>query len=211
MKEVEAFWHEILSDEDFLLRPRMSRIYYGGKYYDYPLKAANALKNLGIREAVLCVMSYVWARIHPPKDQTTLEGWIASRFGWRLYKHFFKTYNEKLWGVPTNKLPADFAAQRIKNLSLFKAIMNALLPKRNQKDITSLIEEFQYPKYGPGMMWERCRDLVETKGCRVIMNARVVGVHHEYGRAACVPRSRSTRSANSPKTARNSAPARCSW
>jgi protoporphyrinogen oxidase len=186
VKEVEAFWHEILSDEDFLLRPRMSRIYYGGKYYDYPLKAANALKNLGIREAVLCVMSYVWARIHPPKDQTTLEGWIASRFGWRLYKHFFKTYNEKLWGVPTNKLPADFAAQRIKNLSLFKAIMNALLPKRNQKDITSLIEEFQYPKYGPGMMWERCRDLVETKGCRVIMNARVVGVHHEYGRAACV-------------------------
>ncbi|MGH9188964.1 MAG: NAD(P)/FAD-dependent oxidoreductase [Acidimicrobiales bacterium] len=186
VKEVEAFWHEILPDEDFMLRPRMSRIYYEGKYYDYPLKASNALKNLGIWEAFLCVMSYVWVRIRPPKDQTTLEGWIASRFGWRLYKHFFKTYNEKLWGVPTKNMPADFAAQRIKNLSLFNAVVNALLPKRNQKEITSLIEEFQYPKLGPGMMWERCRDLVEAKGCKVMMNTRVVGIRHEGGKAVSV-------------------------
>jgi protoporphyrinogen oxidase len=186
VKEVEALWHEILPDEDFMLRPRMSRIYYRGKYYDYPLKASNALKNLGLWEATLCVMSYVWARVNPPKDQTTLEGWIAARFGWRLYRHFFKTYNEKLWGVPTNRMPADFAAQRIKNLSLFNAVMNALAPKRNQKSITSLIEEFQYPKFGPGMMWERCRDLVEAKGCKVVMDARVVGVRHENGRAVSV-------------------------
>ncbi len=186
VKEVEAFWHEILDDDDFMLRPRMSRIYYEGKYYDYPLKASNALKNLGIWEALLCVMSYVWARIRPPKDQTTLEGWIVARFGWRLYKHFFKTYNEKLWGVPTNKMPADFAAQRIKNLSLFNAVANALLPKRNQKDITSLIEEFQYPKYGPGMMWERCRDLVEARGVKVVMSSRVVGIRHADGRAVAV-------------------------
>ena len=129
VKEVEALWHEILPDEDFMLRPRMSRIYYNGKYYDYPLKASNALKNLGLWEAALCVMSYAWARVNPPKDQNTLEGWIVSRFGWRLYKHFFKTYNEKLWGVPVNKLPADFAAQRIKNLSLWNAVVNSLLPK----------------------------------------------------------------------------------
>src|SRR3954471_4459400 len=186
VKEVEDLWHEILPDEDFLLRPRMSRIYYKGKYYDYPLKASNALKNLGIWEAFLCVMSYVWARIRPPKDQSTLEGWIVARFGWRLYKHFFKTYNEKLWGVPVNKLPADFAAQRIKNLSLWNAVVNALLPKRNQKEITFLIEEFQYPKYGPGMMWERCRDLVEAKGCSVLMETRVVGIRHEGGRAVAV-------------------------
>jgi protoporphyrinogen oxidase len=186
VKEVEALWHEILPDEDFLLRPRMSRIYYKGKYYDYPLKASNALKNLGLWEAFLCVMSYVWARIRPPKDQSTLEGWIVARFGWRLYRHFFKTYNEKLWGVPVNRLPADFAAQRIKNLSLFSAIVNALMPKRNQKTITSLIEEFQYPKYGPGMMWERCRDLVEARGCKVIMDTRVVGIRHERGRATAV-------------------------
>jgi len=186
VKEVEAFWHEILDDEDFMLRPRMSRIYYEGKYYDYPLKASNALKNLGIFEAVMCVLSYVWARIRPPKDQSTLEGWIVARFGWRLYKHFFKTYNEKLWGVPVNKLPADFAAQRIKNLSLSSAILNALLPKRNQKEITSLIEEFQYPKYGPGMMWERCTEKVTAKGCSVVMETRVVGIRHDGAKAVAV-------------------------
>jgi protoporphyrinogen oxidase len=186
VKEVEAFWHEILADEDFMLRPRMSRIYYEGKYYDYPLKASNALKNLGVWEAFLCVMSYIWARVRPPKDQNTLEGWIVARFGWRLYRHFFKTYNEKLWGVPVNKLPADFAAQRIKNLSLYSAVVNALLPKRNQKEITSLIEEFQYPKYGPGMMWERCTELVKEKGCTVHMETRVVGIRHEGGKAVAV-------------------------
>ena len=186
VREVEALWKEILPPGEFLVRPRMSRIYYNGKFYDYPLKASNALKNLGVVEAFRCVMSYVWARINPPKDQTTLEGWIASRFGWRLYEHFFKTYNEKLWGVPTNRMPADFAAQRIKNLSLFNAVVNALMPKRNQKDITSLIEEFNYPKLGPGMMWERARDLVIERGCSVVMNQRVVGIQHGNGRAHTV-------------------------
>jgi protoporphyrinogen oxidase len=186
VKEVEEFWHEILPDEDFMLRPRMSRIFYEGKYYDYPLKIPNVLKNLGLWEAFLCVVSYLSVRIRPPKDQDTLEGWIAARFGWRLYKHFFKTYNEKLWGVPADKLPADFAAQRIKNLSFMNAVMTALMPKRGQTDITSLIEEFQYPKLGPGMMWERCRDLVEAKGCKVLMNQRVVGVRHENDRAVAV-------------------------
>ncbi|HEY9012140.1 MAG TPA: NAD(P)/FAD-dependent oxidoreductase [Devosia sp.] len=186
VKEVEALWHEILPDEDFMLRPRMSRIYYNGKYYDYPLKASNALKNLGLWEAFLCVASYAWSRVSPPKDQSTLEGWIVSRFGWRLYNHFFKTYNEKLWGVPVNKLPSDFAAQRIKNLSLSNAVMNALLPKRNQKNITSLIEEFQYPKFGPGMMWERCRDLCVKMGCTIEMNTRVAGIKHANGRATSV-------------------------
>jgi len=184
--EVEALWHEILSDDDFMLRPRMSRIYYKGKYYDYPLKASNALRNLGPVEASRCVASYAWARVRPPKDQSTLEGWIVARFGWRLYRHFFKTYNEKLWGVPTSKMPADFAAQRIKNMSLSNAVMHALLPKRKQTHITSLIEEFQYPKYGPGMMWERCRDLVEAMGCRVLLDTRVVAIRHGEGRATGV-------------------------
>jgi protoporphyrinogen oxidase len=186
VKEVEALWHEILPDEDFMLRPRMSRIYYCGKYFDYPLKASNALRNLGLAEALRCVLSYVSARIRPPEDQTTLEGWIVSRFGWRLYRHFFKSYNEKLWGVPVNKLPADFAAQRIKNLSLSSAVMNALLPRRNQKDIASLIEEFQYPKFGPGMMWERCRDQVISKGCEVSLRMQVVGIRHVAGQAVSV-------------------------
>jgi len=180
--EVEALWHEILPDEDFLLRPRMSRIFYDGKLYDYPLKAGNALGNLGPVEAVRCVASYLWARVRPPKNQDTLEGWIVARFGKRLYEHFFKTYNEKLWGVPVDQLPADFAAQRIKNLSLTGAVINALTPKRNQKDITSLIEEFQYPKYGPGMMWEAAARQVQERGGTVVMEEKVRTVHWEPGR-----------------------------
>ncbi|HEX3424608.1 MAG TPA: NAD(P)/FAD-dependent oxidoreductase, partial [Acidimicrobiales bacterium] len=186
VKVVEDLWHEILPDEDFLLRPRMSRIYYKGKYYDYPLKAKNALTNLGPVEAVLCVGSYVWARIRPPKDQTNLEGWVAARFGYRLYRIFFKTYTEKVWGVPASSLPSDWAAQRIKNLSLAKAVWNALLPKRNQKDIASLIEEFQYPKYGPGMMWERCRDKVEAAGTKVLMSTKASRIRHAGGVAVSV-------------------------
>jgi protoporphyrinogen oxidase len=186
VQQVEDLWHEILPDEDFLLRPRMSRLFYRGKYYDYPLKASNALRNLGPIEAVRCVLSYVWAQIRPPKDQTSLEGWITARFGSRLYQHFFKTYNEKLWGVPATQIQADWAAQRIKNLNLFNAIVNALLPKRNHKDITSLIEEFQYPKFGPGMMWERCRDLVEAQGSKVVMNTKVTKIRHDGLRATSV-------------------------
>ena len=184
--EVEALWHEILPDEDFLLRPRLSRIFYQGKYFDYPLKAMNALKNLGFVEAVLCVLSYAWARVRPPKDQTNYEGWLVARFGWRLYRTFFKTYTEKVWGVPVSSMPADWAAQRIKNLSLMSAIMNALTPSRNQKEITSLIEEFQYPKYGPGMMWERCTEQVEAQGTDVQMQTKVVGVKYADGRAHTV-------------------------
>src|SRR5437762_4548215 len=162
VKEVEALWHEILPDEDFLMRPRMSRIFYDGKYFDYPLKAGNALKNLGVIEAVRCVLSYLWARIHPPKDQANYEGWLVARFGWRLYRMFFKTYTEKVWGIPATELQSDWGAQRVKNLSLFRAVWEAFKPKKlrlkraNTKQVTSLIDEFNYPKYGPGMMWERC-------------------------------------------------------
>jgi len=181
VKPVQELWHEILPDEDFLLRPRMSRIYYKGKFYDYPLKAFNALSNLGIIEAVRCVLSYIWARINPPKDQTTFEGFVAARFGWRLYRIFFKTYTEKVWGVPADELQADFAAQRIKNLSLMSAIWNAIMPSRNQKDITSLIEEFEYPRHGPGMMWERCQEHVEAQGSTLHFEQTVRTVRHAGG------------------------------
>jgi protoporphyrinogen oxidase len=186
VKPVEEFWHEILPDEDFMLRPRKSRIFYEGKFYDYPLKAMNALTNLGVIEAVRCVLSYVWAQIRPPKDQTNLEGWVAARFGWRLYGHFFKAYNEKVWGHPASEMGADWAAQRIKNLSLASAIVNAFLPRRNQKDITSLIEEFQYPKLGPGMMWERCAEKVEAAGTKVQFSTRVERIHRDAGGATAV-------------------------
>jgi protoporphyrinogen oxidase len=177
--EVEKFWHEVLSEEDFLQRPRMSRILYRGKLFDYPLKAGNALKGLGILEAIRCVLSYAWVRVHPPKDQTNFEGWVAARFGWRLYRIFFKTYTEKLWGIPGTQIQADWAAQRIKNLSLAGAIKNALFPKQGQTSITTLIDRFQYPKYGPGMMWERCRDLVVEGGGEVLMESPVVALHRD--------------------------------
>ena len=113
--EVYDIWDEILAEEDFLLRPRMSRIYYNRKFFDYPLKASNALFNLGIFEAIRCVLSYFYVRIRPPKDQTNFEGWVAARFGWRLYNIFFKTYTEKVWGVEATKIGSDWASQRIKN------------------------------------------------------------------------------------------------
>src|SRR5882724_4419767 len=186
VREVEDFWHEILPEGDFLMRPRMSRIYYNNKFFDYPLKAGNALGNLGIIEALRCVLSYLWARIRPPKDQSNFEGWVAARFGWRLYRIFFKTYTEKVWGVPADEIQADWAAQRIKNLSLFKAVMNAVLPKRNQKEIASLIEEFQYPKFGPGMMWEVAQEKVEAQGSKVVMETRTTAVRHDGGQATSV-------------------------
>jgi protoporphyrinogen oxidase len=183
---VEDFWHEILADEDFLTRPRKSRIFYAGRYYDYPIRATNALRNLGPVEATKCVSSYLAARVRPPRDQTNYEGWLVARFGWRLYRTFFKTYTEKVWGIPVKEMPADWAAQRVKGLSLGNAIVNAVTPKRNQKEITSLIEEFQYPKYGPGMMWEVCRDKVVAAGSKVVMGTTVTTVRHAGGTVTAV-------------------------
>jgi protoporphyrinogen oxidase len=186
VKAVEELWHEILPGEDFMLRPRLSRIYYKGKYYDYPLKPFNALRNLGLVESMRCVGSYVWARVRSPKDQGTFEGWVTARFGRRLYQHFFKTYTEKVWGYPGSEIQADWAAQRIKNLNLFNAVKSALFPKKGQSTITTLIDQFEYPRLGPGMMWERCRDKVEAGGSKVLMKAPVTRVRHEGGRALVV-------------------------
>ena len=179
--EVYDIWDEILGEEDFLLRPRMSRIYYNRKFFDYPLKASNALFNLGIFEAIRCVLSYFYVRIRPPKDQTNFEGWVAARFGWRLYNIFFKTYTEKVWGVEATKIGADWASQRIKNLSLWKAIMNALLPNRGGEVITTLIDEFKYPKFGPGMMWENAAKKLKEDGFQILFNSAVEKITFEPG------------------------------
>ena len=190
--EVEALWHEILPDEDFLLRPRKSRIYYRGKFYDYPIRPFNALRNLGIFEAVRCVASFLWVRVRPPKDLTTLEGYVVASYGWRLYNHFFKTYTEKVWAVPASALSADWGAQRIKGMSLWGAVWEPIRARvagaraDREKQITSLIEQFQYPKYGPGMMWERCDELVQKQGSRVVLQARVTSVSHRDGLATAV-------------------------
>jgi protoporphyrinogen oxidase len=216
VQPVTELWHEILPEEDFLLRPRMSRIYYNGKYFDYPLKASNALSNLGIIEALRCVISYFAAQgansfrklIGKPKTDDSLEDWITSRFGKRLYMHFFKTYNEKVWGVPASEIQADWAAQRIKNLSLWNAGINAIvdslpswlsfLKKGKSTDVTSLIEEFEYPKYGPGMMWEVCTDKVRSAGSTVELETKVVGITHAGGVATAVTTERAGQRTTTP-------------
>jgi protoporphyrinogen oxidase len=192
VKPVEEFWHEVLPDEDFLVRPRMSRIFYEGKFYDYPIKLGNALSNLGIVEALRCGLSFLWVRVHPPKDLDTLEGYIVSNYGWRLYHHFFKTYNEKVWGVPASELSADWGAQRIKGMSLWNAVWEPIRSsvagrrRDKSKQVTSLIEEFEYPKYGPGMMWEYCADQVVDMGGEVRMETSAVTVHVDGGEAVAV-------------------------
>jgi protoporphyrinogen oxidase len=192
VKPVEEFWHKVLPDEDFLLRPRMSRIYYEGKFYDYPIKLGNALSNLGVTESFLCGLSFLWVRVNPPKDLTTLEGYIVSNYGWRLYRHFFKTYNEKVWAVPASEISADWGAQRIKGMSLWDAVWEPIRSsvagrrKDRSKQVTSLIEEFQYPKLGPGMMWERCAQQVQELGGTLQMSTRASAVHVEDGAAVAV-------------------------
>ena len=119
VEEVYEIWDEMLDKDDFIMRPRMSRIYYNGKFFDYPLKASNALFNLGILEALRCVFSYIYIRIFPIKEINNFETWVASRFGWRLYNIFFKTYTEKVWGVPADTR-AEWASQRIKIFHLVK-------------------------------------------------------------------------------------------
>ncbi|MGH3936647.1 MAG: NAD(P)/FAD-dependent oxidoreductase [Pseudonocardiaceae bacterium] len=186
VSRVEALWHDILPNGDFLLRPRQSRILYRGEFYDYPLRPFGALRSLGAAEAARCVLSYAWARLRPPTDQSHLEGWVTARFGYRLYRHFFKTYNEKVWGVAATEIQSDWAAQRIKDLSLANAVLNGLLPGRHRKQITSLIEEFHYPRYGPGMMWERCCELVEAAGSKVYLGQPVTRIRHDDGRVVSV-------------------------
>jgi protoporphyrinogen oxidase len=190
---VEQFWHEILGQEDFLLRPRISRIYYKEKFYDYPLRAFNALGNLGILEASRCLVSYALARLFPPRDQSNFEGWVASKFGWRLYRIFFKTYTEKVWGIPATSIRADWAAQRIKNLSLGKAVINSFSKKgKNSTEFTSLIEQFQYPKYGPGMMWEKCAEILEGRGVSIHLNSTVKKISKSHDQRLVIETNLST-------------------
>ncbi len=180
---VDELWHEILLD-DFLVRPRLSRIYYDGKFFDYPLKPMNALLGLGPIEAVRIGTSYVLSQLFPHKEERTFDQWVSNRFGKRLFEIFFKTYTEKVWGMPCEEMSADFAAQRIKNLDLVKAVTTALLGNwaRRGEVITTLIEQFHYPRYGPGQMWESCVKRLADKGVETIMETRVEALLHENGR-----------------------------
>jgi protoporphyrinogen oxidase len=167
-KEVNDLWLEIMGDE-FLMRPRMSRIYWRGKFLDYPLRGADVIKKLGPIELPLCLLSYLWAAVKPKGREDNVEQWVSNRFGKRLYNHFFKSYTEKVWGVPTTELRAEWAAQRIKGLSFFSAAKAAFFGNRGDK-IKSLIGQFQYPRYGPGQMWETMTSRIEELGGEVRLN-----------------------------------------
>ncbi|MFN8004698.1 MAG: FAD-dependent oxidoreductase [Acidobacteriota bacterium] len=185
---INQLWEEMLR-EDFLVRPRLSRIYYRQKYFDYPLKAANALAGLGPIEAMLIGLSYTKARMFPQADETNFEQWVVNRFGERLYEIFFKTYTEKVWGIPCNEISADWAAQRIKNLSLREAIKNALFGSGRAADgqvITTLIDQFNYPRFGPGQMWERCKDLLASRGHETVQGVKVERLRHRHGKVECM-------------------------
>jgi len=178
IKPVEDLWYEIL-DEDFIKVPRLSRIHYDGKFFDYPLKASNALLGLGPWRAFTMVMSYLKWHFRPYEVEENFEQWVTNRFGKQLYETFFKTYTEKVWGLPCSEIRAEWAAQRIKGLSLAKAILSAASLNKRSTTIKTLINEFQYPRLGPGQMWEVCAERIRGMGNDVHMETWVTGIEWE--------------------------------
>ena len=183
-EEVNDLWHEVMKEE-FLKRPRMSRIFWNGKFLKYPLDGRDVIKQLGPVELVRSGLSYLWAAVKPKGKEENLEQWVSNRFGKRLYQHFFKVYTEKVWGVPTTELRAEWAAQRIKGLSFFSAAKAAFFGNKGNK-IKSLIEEFHYPRFGPGQMWETMADEIIAAGGEVRMNTPVTGLEIRDGRIVAI-------------------------
>jgi protoporphyrinogen oxidase len=187
-KEVVDLWHEILPD-DFVERPRLSRIFYGGKYYSYPLNAFEALANLGIVRSAACMLSFAYAKAFPIRDARTFHQWVRNQFGEKLFSIFFKTYTEKVWGMSCDDISADWAAQRIKGLDLGVAVWNALkraiLPGRSaptkagEPVVKSLIESFKYPRRGPGMMWDAAARKIVERGGQVLMGRELTRLAYD--------------------------------
>ncbi|MEG8040895.1 NAD(P)/FAD-dependent oxidoreductase [Sphingomonas sp. LR60] len=175
-KEVVDLWNELLP-HDFIERPRMSRIYYEGKFYSYPLRAFEALDNLGVVRSALCMASFAKAKLFPKREVKSFEDWTVNAFGRKLYSIFFKTYTEKVWGMPCDRMSADWAAQRIKGLSLWGAVVDGLKrslgvsrrPNDGVGQAKTLLENFRYPRLGPGMMWDAARDRIVERGGQVLM------------------------------------------
>jgi protoporphyrinogen oxidase len=182
---VVDLWNEILPD-DFIDRPRLSRIYYREKFYAYPLKAFEALANLGVWTATKCMASFGWAKFRPIAAPTTFHQWVRNQFGEKLFSIFFKTYTEKVWGMSCDEISADWASQRIKGLDLAAAIIDGVKRSLGVKAKASaegapktLIESFRYPRKGPGMMWEACAQKITGLGGKVRMGRKVDGLHYD--------------------------------
>jgi protoporphyrinogen oxidase len=176
---IQRLWEQMLGDE-LLVRPRLSRIYYQGKFFAYPLVAKDVLGRLGLVESCLCATSYLWNRFRPRREPISFEDWVTTRFGKRLYEVFFKSYTEKVWGISGTEIRAEWAAQRIKDFSLAKALLAMAGLRRTR--VTTLIERFHYPRLGPGQMWEAFRERVEAAGIPVRLNHRCVAIRHDGSR-----------------------------
>lgn len=181
-RRIQELWKEMLGD-DFLKVPRSSSIYYRERFFRYPIDLFNVINNLGIIESTLTLMSYIKARIAPHRREETFEEWVSNHFGKRLYRAFFKTYTEKVWGIPCHTIHAEWAAQRIRGLSVIAAVKDAIF--RNNT-IRTLIKEFDYPLFGPGMMWEGFQRAVERGGGSVTLNTEVIRLHHSNGTVRAV-------------------------
>ncbi|PYQ21715.1 MAG: FAD-dependent oxidoreductase, partial [Acidobacteria bacterium] len=174
--EVRQIWHEVLDDR-FLRVRRLSRILYRGRFFHYPLKPLEALWRMGLFESGWVALSYARKKLFPMAEDGTLESWMSNRFGRRLFLMFFKTYTEKVWGRKCTEIRSDWAAQRIKGLTLGGAMRNALVPGRERP--RSLIEEFDYPRRGPGMLWERMAERLREGGQEIRLERDVIRIRHE--------------------------------
>src|SRR5712691_1992444 len=183
LKPIERLWEKMLGEE-MLVRPRLSRIYYDGKFFSYPLTAKDVLGRLGIFESMLCALSYIWSMRKRRKVAETFEDWVTVRFGRRLYDAFFRSYTEKVWGIPGSEIRSQWAAQRIKDFSLVKAVLSILRLTRD--NVTTLIEEFKYPRFGPGQMWEAFAASVQERDIRVQLNHRCVALKHRDDRVETI-------------------------
>jgi protoporphyrinogen oxidase len=181
---VQQIWRDVLGD-DLLTRRRLSRIYYKSRFFQYPLEPSDAFRGLGPIEAFRCGLSFVRTRLFPTRPECDFETWVSNRFGRRLFETFFKSYTEKVWGMDCRKISADWAAQRIKGLSLWSLLRDAV-SERSDKKPKTLIKNFQYPRLGPGMLWSRMREIVEQRGVPVILQAPVESVQWRMGRVTSV-------------------------
>ncbi|MBA3900076.1 MAG: FAD-dependent oxidoreductase [Bacteroidetes bacterium] len=181
---VNKLWLEVVGD-DYEMVNRLTRIYYKKRFFHYPLKAFDALLNLGIFEAGHCMISYMGEKLSPTQAKEDFESWVTSRFGRRLFEVFFKTYSEKLWGISCKELDADFAAQRIKKLSLFEAIKSAMFGGGGSKHKT-LVDQFAYPHQGTGVVYERMADFVKKQGGNVFLDTPAHRILTKNGKAYAI-------------------------
>jgi protoporphyrinogen oxidase len=176
LSQVERLWEHLMGD-DFLTRPRLSRIYFAGKYFAYPLQAKDVVGRLGLFESFRCALSYFWSLTQRGRKAETFEEWVTVRFGRRLYNAFFRSYTEKVWGIPGTEIRSQWAAQRIKDFSFWRAVLSVL--RLDRREVTTLIEEFRYPRLGPGQLWERLQGRLEGDfGIPVQLKHRCVSLKH---------------------------------